>query len=86
MATVVQAVRMALHVGETQLGVTDIFGEDVGPPLGGVFATGGAFWKITCGPKVLSSTLGPKLPEFSGPATNSQKGVNSVNLACAGVS
>lgn len=37
MATVVQAVRMALHVGETQLGVTDIFGEDVGPPLGGVF-------------------------------------------------
>src|SRR5690606_12448213 len=37
MATVVQAVRMALHVGEEQLGVTDIFGEDVGPPLGGVF-------------------------------------------------
>ena len=37
MATMVQAVRMALHVGETQLGVTDIFGEDVGPPLGGVF-------------------------------------------------
>lgn len=37
MATVVQAVRMALHVGETKLGVTDIFGEDVGPPLGGVF-------------------------------------------------
>ncbi|MEZ4443036.1 MAG: transketolase C-terminal domain-containing protein [Polyangiaceae bacterium] len=28
---------MALHVGESQLGVTDIFGEDVGPPLGGVF-------------------------------------------------
>src|SRR5438093_8033892 len=37
MATLVQAVRMALHVGETRLGVTDIFGEDVGPPLGGVF-------------------------------------------------
>ncbi len=37
MATVVQAVRMALHVGESRLGVTDIFGEDVGPPLGGVF-------------------------------------------------
>jgi 2-oxoisovalerate dehydrogenase E1 component beta subunit len=37
MATMVQAVRLALHVGETQLGVTDIFGEDVGPPLGGVF-------------------------------------------------
>ncbi|MGL4423184.1 MAG: alpha-ketoacid dehydrogenase subunit beta [Gemmataceae bacterium] len=37
MATLVQAVRMALHFGETHLGVTDIFGEDVGPPLGGVF-------------------------------------------------
>ena len=37
MATLVQAIRMALHVGETHLGVTDIFGEDVGPPLGGVF-------------------------------------------------
>ncbi len=37
MATTVQAVRMALHMGETHLGVTDIFGEDVGPPLGGVF-------------------------------------------------
>jgi 2-oxoisovalerate dehydrogenase E1 component beta subunit len=37
MATMIQAIRMALHVGETRLGVTDIFGEDVGPPLGGVF-------------------------------------------------
>lgn len=37
MATLVQAVRMALRYGETHLGVTDIFGEDVGPPLGGVF-------------------------------------------------
>jgi len=37
MATIVQAVRMALHYGEEHLGVTDIFGEDVGPPLGGVF-------------------------------------------------
>src|SRR5436309_1573176 len=37
MATLVQAVRMALHYGEENLGVTDIFGEDVGPPLGGVF-------------------------------------------------
>lgn len=37
MATIVQAVRLALHYGETHLGVTDIFGEDVGPPLGGVF-------------------------------------------------
>ena len=37
MATLVQAIRMALHYGEEHLGVTDIFGEDVGPPLGGVF-------------------------------------------------
>lgn len=37
MATMVQAIRLALHVGEERLGVTDIFGEDVGPPLGGVF-------------------------------------------------
>lgn len=37
MATMVQAIRMALHVGEDRLGVTDVFGEDVGPPLGGVF-------------------------------------------------
>jgi len=37
MATLVQAVRMALHYGETHLGVTDVLGEDVGPPLGGVF-------------------------------------------------
>ena len=36
MSTLVQAMRMALHVGETRLGVTDIFGEDVGQPLGGV--------------------------------------------------
>jgi 2-oxoisovalerate dehydrogenase E1 component beta subunit len=37
MATLVQAIRLALHYGEENLGVTDIFGEDVGPPLGGVF-------------------------------------------------
>ena len=37
MATLVQAVRLALHYAETHLGVTDVFGEDVGPPLGGVF-------------------------------------------------
>jgi 2-oxoisovalerate dehydrogenase E1 component beta subunit len=37
MATMIQAIRMALRYGETQLGVTDIFGQDVGPPLGGVF-------------------------------------------------
>jgi 2-oxoisovalerate dehydrogenase E1 component beta subunit len=37
MATLVQAIRLALHYGEEYLGVTDVFGEDVGPPLGGVF-------------------------------------------------
>jgi 2-oxoisovalerate dehydrogenase E1 component beta subunit len=37
MANMAQAIRMALHYGEQSLGVTEIFGEDVGPPLGGVF-------------------------------------------------
>jgi 2-oxoisovalerate dehydrogenase E1 component beta subunit len=37
MANMAQAVRMALHYAEENLGVMDIFGEDVGPPLGGVF-------------------------------------------------
>ena len=37
MANMAQAIRMALHYGEKNLGVTDIFGEDVGAPLGGVF-------------------------------------------------
>jgi 2-oxoisovalerate dehydrogenase E1 component beta subunit len=37
MANMAQAIRMALHYGETNLGVTEIFGEDVGAPLGGVF-------------------------------------------------
>ena len=37
MATMTQAIRLALHFGEKKLGVQDIFGEDVGPPLGGVF-------------------------------------------------
>jgi 2-oxoisovalerate dehydrogenase E1 component beta subunit len=37
MATLVQAIRLALHVGEERMGVTDVFGQDVGPPLGGVF-------------------------------------------------
>lgn len=37
MATMAQAVRLALRYGEEHLGVTDIFGEDVGPPLGGIF-------------------------------------------------
>ncbi len=37
MATLAQAIRMALHYGETHLGLKEVFGEDVGPPLGGVF-------------------------------------------------
>ncbi len=37
MASMAQAIRMALRYGEDKLGVTDIFGEDVGPPLGGAF-------------------------------------------------
>ena len=37
MANMAQAIRLALHHGEQKLGVTEIFGEDVGPPLGGVF-------------------------------------------------
>ncbi len=37
MATMTQAIRMALHYGEKNLKVNDIFGQDVGAPLGGVF-------------------------------------------------
>lgn len=37
MANMAQAIRMALHYGEENLGVQDIFGQDVGAPLGGVF-------------------------------------------------
>ena len=37
MATLGSSIRLALHYGEEHLGVTDVFGEDVGPPLGGVF-------------------------------------------------
>ncbi|HEY8279531.1 MAG TPA: transketolase C-terminal domain-containing protein [Bdellovibrionota bacterium] len=37
MASMAQAIRMALRYGEEHLRVTDIFGEDVGPPLGGAF-------------------------------------------------
>lgn len=37
MANMAQAIRLALHYGEENLGLKDIFGEDVGPPLGGVF-------------------------------------------------
>ena len=37
MAHMAQAIRMALHYGEKNLGLKEVFGEDVGPPLGGVF-------------------------------------------------
>ncbi|MGE3974633.1 MAG: alpha-ketoacid dehydrogenase subunit beta [Bdellovibrionales bacterium] len=37
MANMAQAIRMALHYSENNLGVTDIFGQDVGAPMGGVF-------------------------------------------------
>jgi len=37
MANMAQAIRMALHYGEKNLAVKDIFGQDVGAPLGGVF-------------------------------------------------
>lgn len=37
MASMAQAIRMALHYGEKHLEVKDIFGQDVGAPLGGVF-------------------------------------------------
>jgi 2-oxoisovalerate dehydrogenase E1 component beta subunit len=37
MSNMAQAIRMALHYGEENLNLTNIFGEDVGPPLGGVF-------------------------------------------------
>lgn len=37
MAHMAQAIRLALHYGEKHLGLKEVFGEDVGPPLGGVF-------------------------------------------------
>lgn len=37
MANMAQAIRMALHFGEKHLNLKDIFGQDVGAPLGGVF-------------------------------------------------
>ncbi len=37
MATMVQGIRMALHYAEEHLELRDVFGQDVGPPLGGVF-------------------------------------------------
>ena len=37
MANMAQSIRMALHYAEKNLGLTDVFGQDVGPPMGGVF-------------------------------------------------
>lgn len=37
MANMAQAIRMALHYGEKHLELKDVFGQDVGAPLGGVF-------------------------------------------------
>lgn len=37
MANMAQAIRMALHFAEENLQLKDVFGEDVGAPLGGVF-------------------------------------------------
>ncbi len=37
MANMAQAIRLALHYGEEKQNLQNIFGEDVGPPLGGVF-------------------------------------------------
>jgi 2-oxoisovalerate dehydrogenase E1 component beta subunit len=37
MATMTQAIRLALHYAEKNMQLMDIFGEDAGPPLGGVF-------------------------------------------------
>ena len=37
MATIAQAIRLALRYAEQELGVRNIFGQDVGPPLGGAF-------------------------------------------------
>ena len=37
MANMAQSIRLALHYAEKNLGLTDVFGEDVGPPMGGVF-------------------------------------------------
>lgn len=49
------------------------------PALGGRWnwPGGGALAKTSCGPKVGSSSFGPKVPAFSGPETNSQNGAKS---------
>lgn len=37
MANMAQSIRLALHYAENNLKLTDVFGEDVGAPMGGVF-------------------------------------------------
>lgn len=37
MANMAQAIRLALHYAETHMDLKDVFGQDVGEPLGGVF-------------------------------------------------
>lgn len=37
MANMAQSIRLALHYAENNLELTDVFGEDVGAPMGGVF-------------------------------------------------
>ncbi|MCB9073408.1 MAG: alpha-ketoacid dehydrogenase subunit beta [Bdellovibrionaceae bacterium] len=37
MANMAQAIRLALHYAETHMDLQDVFGQDVGEPLGGVF-------------------------------------------------
>ncbi len=37
MANMAQSIRMALHFAEKNLKLTDVFGQDAGPPMGGVF-------------------------------------------------
>ena len=37
MANMAQAIRLALHYAEKNYGLSDVFGQDVGAPLGGVF-------------------------------------------------
>lgn len=37
MANMAQAIRLALHYAETNMDLKDVFGQDVGEPLGGVF-------------------------------------------------
>src|SRR5438477_8639585 len=56
-------------------------------------ALGGKFWPcslvgalmyMSCGPNVLSSSLGPNVPAWIGPETNSQNGSKSWNTALLG--